>query len=404
MNIKPRIALIWAQFSAYHVDRLEAVGARLSGRADVISVEVAPQSATYAWAPSAEVRFTRKIRLFEGVRFEDVPFLQRWWRMIRATWRCDTVYVGIGYNEPDVLLLAIALRLLGVRVIMLTASKWDDRTRFAGFEFFKALLLAVFSSALVGGRRQAEYVHFLGFRRRIVRVGANTVDVERIRLQAATHLKQEIPFHDRSFVYVGRFVRKKLLEQLIEAYAAYVRRCCEPPHRLLLIGSGELESDLRELAKKLNIAHLIDWPGFLDAPVVAAMMARSLALVLVSEEEQWGLVVNEALALGIPVIVSSQIGAREALVRNLENGFVVEPGSTVGLTEAMHAIAACENRWKELSAGATARAWLGDSQRFADAVELFTFPDSVNALRHYGAFATSITATGDDRDSECPEP
>lgn len=390
MNRKPHIALIWAQFSAYHVDRLEAVGARLDGRANVVSVEVASRSSVYAWAPSGEVRFTRKVRLFEAQGYEDVPIASRWWRMLKATWRCDQVYVGIGYNEPDVLLLALTLRLLGVKVIMLTASKWDDRPRLAWFELLKGFLLSPFSAALVGGRRQFEYVRFLAFQRRTVRMGCNTVDIERIRRQARLNATPPPAFADRPFVFVGRFVRKKLLERTLVAYAAYVRRCSDQPHRLVLIGSGELEGALKELADELAIAHLIDWPGFLDAPEVAARVDRSLALLLVSEEEQWGLVVNEALALGIPVIVSAQIGAREALVRNLENGFVVEPGSVAGLTEAMLATAASEAGWQALSTGALARAWLGDAQRFADAVELYTFPDSAEALANYRAFEEAM--------------
>lgn len=388
----PRIALIWSQFSAYHVDRLQAVGARLSGRAEVWSVEVCSRSQVYAWEPSAQVRDTRKIRLFQDQSYENIPWLLRWWSMFRATWRCDTVYIGIGYNELDALLLGLTLRLSGVRVIMMSASKWDDRPRGAAFELLKSILLLPFAAALVGGRRQSDYVRFLGFSRRTVRVGYNTVDVERVRSQAgpAGH-SAAVAFDDRPFVFVGRFVKKKLLERTLDAYADYVRRAAGTPHRLNLIGSGELASQLRARAEELGIAHLVDWPGFLSAPEVAASLSRSLALLLVSEEEQWGLVVNEALALGIPVIVSAQIGAREALVRNLENGFVVEPGSIVGLTEAMLATAASEPRWQELSAAASARAWLGDSQRFADAVELYTFPDSVGAMERYRQFEVAIS-------------
>jgi glycosyltransferase involved in cell wall biosynthesis len=159
-----------------------------------------------------------------------------------------------------------------------------------------------------------------------------------------------------------------------------------------LIGSGALEDQLRRQAEELRIAHLCDWPGFLDAPDVVATLARSLALLLVSEEEQWGLVVNEALAVGLPVIVSAQIGAREALVRNLENGFVVEPGSIDGLTEAMLAIAENEASWNAFSAAALARAWLGDVQRFAVAVELFLFPERELEDIVYKEFEAAIAA------------
>lgn len=389
-----RLALIWAQFSAYHVDRLQAVGRRLADRADVLSVEVCARSAAYAWEASADVAGTRKIRLFEDRRFEDIAPVRRWWAMFRAVRGCDIVYLGIGYNEPDALFLAWTLRLSGVRVVMMSASKWDDRPRRAAFELFKSLLLQPYSAALVGGRRQHEYARLLGFNRRPVRIGYNTVDIERIRAQALVGPRPVgLNFAERPFVFVGRFVRKKLLTRTLDAYAGYVRRCEGTPHRLRLVGSGECEPDLRRQAEILGIATLVDWPGFLAAPQVAECLAESLALILVSEEEQWGLVVNEALALGIPVIASAQIGAREALVRNLENGFVVEPGSIDGLTEAMLAVTASEAAWHDLSARARERAWLGDTERFADAVELFSFPGAEPAASSYAAFAGAILGT-----------
>lgn len=389
---QPTIALIWAQFSAYHVDRLQAVGRQLAGRAKVYSVEVCSKSAVYAWAPSNEVKGTDKLRLFEDVRYEDVHFLKRWAAMFRATRKCDTVYIGIGYNEPDALLLALTLRLVGVRVIMMTASKWDDRPRKSTFELIKMLLLSPFSGALVGGARQMSYVRFLGFRQRPVLPGYNTVDVERIRSQAQSITGGTAPrFEDRAFIYVGRFVPKKLLHHTLNAYAGYVREAGPNPHRLMMIGSGELEQQLRAQSETLGIAHLVDWPGFLDAPDVAARLAQGLALILISQEEQWGLVINEALAVGLPVIASTQIGAREALVRNLENGFVVEPGSEDGLTRAMLSTAESEARWTKLSTAAADRAWLGDAQRFADAVELLTFPDSPETAARHARFKDAIS-------------
>ncbi|MDP3906640.1 glycosyltransferase [Novosphingobium sp.] len=389
---QPTIALIWAQFSAYHVDRLQAVGQRLAGRARVYSVEVSSKSAVYAWAPSNEVKGTEKIRLFADARYEDIHFLKRWAAMFRATRKCDTVYIGIGYNEPDALLLGLTLRLAGVRVIMMTASKWDDRPRRSTFELIKMLLLSPFSAALVGGARQMSYVRFLGFRRRQVLPGYNTVDIERIRLQAHSIVGERKPaFHERAFIYVGRFVTKKLLHHTLNAYAAYVRQAGPASHRLEMIGSGELEGELRAQCDQLGISHLVDWPGFLDAPDVAARLAHGLALVLVSREEQWGLVINEALAVGLPVIASAQVGAREALVRNLENGFVVEPGSEDGLTRAMLTVAESEAGWEKLSQAAQDRAWLGDTQRFADAVELYTFPDSTAVAERHARFEAAIS-------------
>jgi glycosyltransferase involved in cell wall biosynthesis len=85
------------------------------------------------------------------------------------------------------------------------------------------MLLMVYRGAIVGGRRQAEYLRFLGFRRRPVLPGYNSVGLERVREQGlAMGGKADVAFEDRHFIFVGRFVRKKHLATLLEGYAAYV--------------------------------------------------------------------------------------------------------------------------------------------------------------------------------------
>jgi glycosyltransferase involved in cell wall biosynthesis len=78
--------------------------------------------------------------------------------------------------------------------------------------------------------------------------------------------------------------------------------------RLLLVGNGPLEGALRDRAAELGLGDAVVFCGFLQSTEVANLLSRALALVLVSVEEQWGLVVNEAVALGLPVIVSEYVG------------------------------------------------------------------------------------------------
>lgn len=397
-----RIALIWAQFSAYHVDRLEATARRLAGQAEIIAVEVCARSHAYRWEASAAVAGARKLCLFPGQAFEDVHPVRRWWAALRAVRGCDTVFIGLGYNEPDAVLLAWVLRVIGVRVVMMTASKWDDRPRRIGVELVKRIVLAPFAAALVGGARQRRYVAFLGFHRRPVLCGYNTVSVRRVRRQAGAGLGPAAPaFADRPFIFVGRFVPRKQIDLLLDGYARYVARAGKAAHRLVLIGAGECEAALRAHCARLGVAHLVDWPGFLGAADVAAQLARGLALVLVSREEPWGLVVNEALAVGLPVIVSAQVGACDTLVGNLENGFVIMPGPVAdrdasgvaspvaSIAAAMAGMAANADAWAAMSANAARRAWLGDVGRFADAVAVLTATEDANraAARRSARFA-----------------
>ena len=383
----PRVALLFAQFSPYHVDRCEAVAKRVAGRFHILAVEVATRSQINAWEASAGISGARKLTLFPGAVFEEIAWPRRLWAQAKALWRCRTVLVGVPYNEPDIIVLSWLLRLLGVRVVVLSESKFDDVQRSVRFELAKSLVLGAYGAAIVGGQRQADYFRFLGFRRRPVLPGYDTVGIERVRALAEA---TDTPFAARPFVYVGRFVAKKNLTGLIEGYARYAATAGTGARRLVLAGSGEQESAIRSRAAALGVDGLVDFPGYCDARTVAGLLAGALALVLPSTEEQWGLVVNEALALGLPVIVSTPVGARDALVRNLVNGFVVEPGSRDGMAAAMAALAGDEALWRRMAAASTARAQFGDTERLADSVELLLDPDARDAAERVAHFRAAL--------------
>ena len=384
------IGLLWTQFSAYHVDRLEAVGRRMDGRARVLAVEVSASSKVYAWEPSGEVRGTEKVQLFHGQVYETISPLRRFWRQLRALRRCDVAFIGVAYSEPDVILLAFALRFLGVKVVMMTASKFDDRPRKALKEFLKSLVLSSYHAAIVGGCRQHDYVRFLGFDNRRVLPGYNTVSMQRVREQARE--APETAFADRAFIFVGRFVDKKNIETMLEAYAAYARSAGTRARPLVMIGDGPLRPALDRMCDELGIAGQVQFAGFLSAPQVSRRLAAGLALVLVSAEEQWGLVINEAVAVGLPVIASFEVGARGALVCNLLNGFIVESNSAPSITLALSRIGANEDAWQKMSAHSIGLNWMADAERFADAVELMVDPLAEPARANHARFEDAIFA------------
>jgi glycosyltransferase involved in cell wall biosynthesis len=386
-----RIALLFAQFSAYHIDRCQAVARRFEGRAEVLAVEVATSSTTYAWEASGQVAGARKVTLFPGSNYDDLSWPRRLWRQLRALWRCDTVLIGIGYNQADIILLSWLLALLGVRVVLLSESKFDDKPRQALKELGKALILSPYSAAIVGGHRHIAYFRFLGFERRRVIPGYDTVGLERIRAMGGGVLApQGTAYAQRDFVFVGRFVDKKNLLELIEGFAHYAKAAGSKARRLVLIGSGQEEAAIKATAGAQGVTGLIDFPGFLGASEVAERLSGALALVLPSVEEQWGLVVNEALAFGLPAIVSPAVGSGDALVRNLQNGFVIELGSPAGIAAAMQALAADEPRWRKMVAASHERAWLGDTERLADAAEALCFPGSNQAEEMIARFTAGL--------------
>lgn len=369
---KPCVAIVFAQFAPYHVDRISAAAERLLGTARVLAIEVAGRSHAYAWERSGEVHVAEKRVLFPDASYEDLGTGEKLTAMWRAVRGCKSVFIGIPYSDAAVLALSWMLRFSGRRVVLMTESKADDAPRRWWRETGKRLLLGAYRTALVGGPRQAAYLRFLGFSRRMVLTGYDTVGVERVRALAAGGAQP--PWNERPFLYVGRFVPKKNLFVLLEAYARYAAGAGQEARRLVLAGDGPLRAELRRHAEKLGIAGRLDWPGFLSEADVPAAMARALALLLVSTTEQWGLVVNEACAAGLPVIVSDNVGARETLVRDGLTGFVVAAANVRQIADRMHALASSEAAWQAMRCASVAQAEQGDVIHFADAVAKLIAP------------------------------
>jgi len=373
--------VVFAQFAAYHVDRCEAAAARLADRFEVLAVEVASASQTYAWQPSGEVKGATKVTLFPGAVSERIGWFRKLRAMLGVLRQCQWVFVGVPSSAAEVIVLTWLLPLLGTKVVMLTESKYDDLTRRTAFEFFKAQLYRPYCGAIVGGRRHAEYMRLLGFDGRRVLPGYDTVDLDRVLRQSGSPpAPQGRPFAERGFLYVGRFVEKKNLLTLVDAFARYRELAGEHGRDLVLAGAGPMQDLVEERIRRHGIAASVSFPGFLDAAQVAQAMADSLALLLPSTEEQWGLVVNEAVACGLPAIVSEAVGARDALVRAGENGFVCRADDIEGLARAMLETAADEARWRAMCERSLELGWMGHTDRFADAVETMIEGDASPSL------------------------
>jgi len=366
-----RIALVWEQFAPYHVDRCEAVARRLEGRAAVTCIELASGSRRYAWPESGPIDGATKLVLFADADAEDVSRIQRLRALLWALRGYDLVVLGLSSSDPVNALLARQLRRKGAKVFFCSDSKLDDYPRRAPTEWLKRFLLRSYDGGIVAGSRSHAYYRSLGVAAECLWPGYDTVSNARLRY--LVDRDDTMDFADRPFLFLGRFVPKKALHLLLEAYARY---CTQTPNPrgLVLAGSGPLEEALRAQAKGLGVDVRIRWTGFLGSRESVREMSRAVALVLPSVEEQWGLVVNEAVALGLPVIASAQVGATDLLVRDAHNGYVVTTGDPAALAEAMIRIGSDETQWLSMQEASNELAWFGDSERFANTVEDIAFP------------------------------
>jgi len=147
-------------------------------------------------------------------------------------------------------------------------------------------------------------------------------------------------------ITVGRFIPSKRIDVLISAWAAM------PSDWLcVIVGSGELEPEYRRQMAQLFLAN-IRLPGHQDSAALKRMYMASDLFVLPTESDVWGLVVNEALASGLPVVTTDKCIAGLELLAAARNGAIVPTGQPGPLAETMKALLLDEDRLREASAQA----------------------------------------------------
>lgn len=163
-----------------------------------------------------------------------------------------------------------------------------------------------------------------------------------------------VPARRRLVGFVGKFVPKKRPDLLLRAFA----RLAPPDTTLLFVGDGPLAPDLRALAASAAPRADIRFAPFQNQSAVPRALAALDLLALPSEGpgETWGLVVNEAMAVGVPALVSTHVGCREDLVEEDVTGWSFPAGDEPALAAALdRALAALAARPAALRAAVLAR-------------------------------------------------
>jgi glycosyltransferase involved in cell wall biosynthesis len=337
-----RIAVVWARFGPYHVARLRATAA-LAGRdgGEIAGIEVASSDGIYAWDPVADDRgFVRKT-LFPGARYETLSRREIGAKMFCALDLLAPEAVAVnGWSVAEAqAAIAWAVR-RGRVVVLMSESKTDDLTRRWWKETLKRGLIGLADSALVGGRLHRDYLESLGFPSERVVLGYDAVDNDHFRhgadaaRAAGASARAPMGLPQRYFFACTRFVLRKNVDGLLSAYAIYRQKARQAPWALVIAGSGAEAKRLAALERELGLKGVV-WPGFLQYEHLPLYYGLASAFVHPAISEPWGLVVNEAAASGLPLLVSARAGAAAELVRDGENGYVIDPLDPEALAAAM---------------------------------------------------------------------
>ena len=281
------------------------------------------------------------------------------------------VHAALNRIEPDVLLCggynylaswqaAYWARRRRVPLLLWSESTAFDRRRGYRFvEFAKTLFLNLCAAFVVPGRSSLNYLQNLGITEQRIFTAPNAVDVS-LFSQSAEAARQSGPqpggnhrLPSRYFLYVGRLVKAKGIFDLVEAYGKL-----NPEIRtqigLVFAGEGSDRGELQERAARI-VPGTVQILGFTHREELPGLYALADGFVFPTHSDPWGLVVNEAMACSLPVIVTNVAGCALDLVQDGWNGFVVQPRDPLQLAAAMARLAGNSSLRAEMGANSRER-------------------------------------------------
>lgn len=226
------------------------------------------------------------------------------------------------------------------KLVVMSESQHSDAARSLLREQVKSRIVRTCDTALVGGRLHRDYMVSLGMPGENVFVGYDTVDNRHFVTGAAKARaegeleRRRLGLPARYLLASSRFIPKKNLPRLIQAYAKSINGMSDAPD-LVLLGDGPERGSVETAILENDITDRVHLMGFRSYDLLPSYYGLAEGFVHVSTAEQWGLVINEAAAAGLPLVVSAPCGATPELVHEGKNGWVVDPLNVQDMARAL---------------------------------------------------------------------
>jgi len=281
------------------------------------------------------------------------------WKLITKE-NFDAVIVSTGYTYASFWIATIAAKLTGKKFLFSTdASTIEPRNKQRWKAWLKKLLLpSIFNLAdiiMVGSTLGKQMVHSLGIPEQRIALTPFSVDNNWWISQSNQVDRQIVRKHwDISddatiLLFCAKLQPWKCPQDVLRAFAqANIQNSY-----LIFAGDGSLKVELENEAQSLNIKNRVKFLGFVNQSQLPSIYSSSDLFILPSDYEPFGVVVNEAMLCGCPVIVSDKVGAGYDLVRHDENGFIYPCGDINVLTEILKEVLPDRNRLKNMGIAAT---------------------------------------------------
>lgn len=241
----------------------------------------------------------------------------------------DMVYIS-GWMDKMYIKVCRRMKKMRIPIVAGCDTQWRGSFR----QYVASLISSWYQHCFINyiwvtGVKQYEYAKRLGFKDKYIIFNGCSADVKLFEGVYVKNLDQKSKQYPTTLLYVGRFHEEKGVKLLVEAYRE-LKMAEEIKWDLMLIGNGKLLRELTELK-----IEGICIKNFMQPELLAEIVATSGAFILPSFFEQWGVVIHEFAAGGLPLITSDCCGASTEFLIPGYNGFLFENGNKEALKAAI---------------------------------------------------------------------
>jgi glycosyltransferase involved in cell wall biosynthesis len=257
--------------------------------------------------------FEERNKLYSSIKFIKILHQIQYKKIILGGWDLIEFWVAWGFCPKEKLALA------------LESSIHESQTT-GPKSWLKKCFVSKLSTAYVSGLFQKELIEKLDFKKtHIITGGVGLISPPKKSEKIIVGAQN---FRAR-FLYLGRLAQEKNIDLLVDIFA---QKCRD--YDLSIVGNGPLDNFIQKKIKDIKNIRL--YKHVPNSEIHALFEAHDV-LILPSQQEPWGLVVEEAMAYGLPVIVSDKVGCHPELIKHQINGYVFSLADKhLGLTEACH--------------------------------------------------------------------
>lgn len=318
-----RILIVWDRMGDYHRARVNCFK-KLHKDYDIYTADLGGSDQLYKWESS--INDTHELLSDKPSNVKDISTRFQNFKSLLQKHQINKVILS-GYGKPEYLLFTVWLKLKNIDCYYF-AESWYKGNRFV--DIFKGLFVKWFTKGLFvsGERAKKHFEKTFSYDPKKIVTGYSVVDNQHFATTVVSeHIVQKVA-KNPILLCVARHAEEKNLARLINAFQ---QSTLFGSWILKVVGGGPLNHELKKLLPNDHSILLQDWVSYNKLP---ELYASASCFILPSIFEPWGLVVNEAMAAGLPIIISNQCGCKPDLLK--DNGWSFDAHNQEQLVQTLN--------------------------------------------------------------------